>query len=300
MATVHLRISPLSRKIILSESGGIEPVTPGRADWLSDCLRIDRSDTGFSPAAQAVLRTSLLLDVPPALADRITSGGDRIGMVLHRLHIEMLTRYMLSAAALGKEAKAAMRAFYDLYDLDDDDLDEQSLYREYSRFRKTFFEKITAKSGTKSPLVVQPDSRLWQGVSAASRRISNAALDALCAHLDERLRDCRIRRLARLSRQARIYIYCIRGRRSPRKVAERFGIGKSSAYRALRAVRNRMRDNKQFAAAILPLLDESFVLPAPDEAGHLCTITASSTGSFPTVVTAITPKNREPVAAAAI
>ena len=47
MATVSLKISRFSRKIIIAEYGYAEPVVPGRADWLSDQLRIDRSDTRF-------------------------------------------------------------------------------------------------------------------------------------------------------------------------------------------------------------------------------------------------------------
>lgn len=303
MATVFLPVTPLSRKIILSEHGAAEPVTPGRADWLSDALRIDRSDTGFSPAALAALSTGIVLSVPANLAERIARDSQRLGAVLHRLHIELLTRHMLSAAIMGQEAKAAMRAFYDLYRLDDDDLDEQSLYREYSRFRKSFFQKIDAKSATKSAGVVRPDSRFSQPSPAPAGRVSNAALDALCAAFDDRLRRCRLRWVKRLTRQAYIYIYMIRGQRKADQVATRFRLHRSGVYRALRSVRKRIREDQRFARAILPLLDESFVLPAPAPGGHLCAITASSTGLFqpgnPSSAHAVTPKDREPVAAAA-
>lgn len=270
MATVILPVSSFSRKIIISEYGAIEPVVPGRADWLSDQLRIDRTDTRFPEAALGMLQKEIALEVGPTLADRIARDGQRIGVVLHRLHMEQLTRHMLSAAIMGKEAKKAMRAFYDLYSIDDDDLDEQSVYREYGRFSRRYFEKISAKSVTKSQDRVRPDCRIWQGVSLPVPRISNIALDAICDLLDQRLAECRIRRLHRLSRQAYIFIYCVRGQRSPAKAAERFKTSPRSVYRALRAVRNRIRDNKRFAAAILPLTDLAFVLPVPPAADHLC------------------------------
>lgn len=263
MATVFLPLSRFSRKIILAEYGTAEPVVPGRADWLSDQLRIDRRDTRFPDNALAALSATVLLEVPASLADRIAIDGQRTGAVLHRLHIEQLTRHMLSAVIMGGEAKLAMRAFYDMYRIDDDDLDEQSVYREYGRFSRKFFQKISAKSVTKSGNAVRPDCRIWQGVSLPVPRITNAALDAICDLLDERLRECRIRRLTRLTRQAHIFIYCVRGQRTPTKAAERFKVSRRSVYRALRAVRHRMRDNKRFAQVILPLTDLAFVLPAP-------------------------------------
>lgn len=272
MATVFLPVSTFSRKILLSEYGGAEPVVPGRADWLSDQLRIDRSDTGFSAAALSALSTGILIEAPARLADRIARDGQRIGIVIHRLHIEQLTKHMLSAALMGVEAKRAMRTFYELYRLDDDDLDEQSVYREYGRFRSNFFRKISAKSGTKSPDDVRPESRIWQGISGESERVSNAVLAALCEILTDRLHLCRIRRLKRLTKQAHIYIWARRGRRRWDDIGKRFGCRRSSVYRALKSVRARIREDKRFARAILPLLDASFVLPAPPPAGNLCCI----------------------------
>lgn len=302
MATVLLPTSTFSRKIILGEHGASEPVVPGRADWLSDALRIDRSDTGFSPALLATLRAGVLLDVPASLAARIARDGQRIGAVLHRNHIEILTRHMLSAAIMGGEAKKAMRKFYELYGLDDDDLDEQSLYREYGRFSKRFFEKIMSKSGTKSAGVVLQKSRISQGNAPALSLISNANLDALCSVFDGRLKRCRIRYKSRLEKQSHIYLWVRRGGRKLEAITRRFGTKRSGMYRALKAVRKRIRDDKRFARAILPLLDPAFVLPAPAPALHLCHTADRSTGSFPSgdqlLAYAITPKEREPVAAA--
>lgn len=271
MATVLLPVTRLSKKIILCEYGGEEPVVPGRADWLSDQLRIDRSDTGFAASVLDALTAGLLLDVPPRLADHIARDGARVGAVLHRLHVEQLTKHMLSAVIMGGEAKKAMRAFYDIYGIDDDDIDEQSVYREYGRFSRRFFQKISARSGTKSTSAVRPESRIWQGISEEKERITNATLNALCEILTDRLQRCRIRRLKRLTRQAHIYIWARRGRRRWDEIGKRFGIRRSSVYRALKSIRMRIRDDKRFARAILPLLDASFVLPDPKPSGHLCT-----------------------------
>lgn len=270
MATVFLPLSDFSRKILLTEYGGAEPLVPGRADWLSDQLRIDRSDTSFSKAALAIVSAGLLLEVPAALADRIARDGQRLGAVIHRIHIELLTRHMVSAVLMGGEAKKAMRAFYDTYQIDDDDLDEQSLYREYGRFSRNFFAKISAKSGTKSPDAVRAESRIWQGISGKQERVSNIVLNDLCNALDVRLHECRIRRVKRLSKQAHIYIWSKRGHRDWRTVGKRFKVQRSSVYRALKAVRKRIREDKRFAKAILPLLETSFVLPAPVPVTHLC------------------------------
>lgn len=270
MATVYLPLSSFSRKILLTEYGGEEPVVPGRADWLSDQLRTDRSDTKFSDRVLALMATGIRLEVPAAIADHIATQGHRLGVVIHRNHIEQLTRHMLSAVILGSEAKRAMRAFYDLYDLDDDDLDEQSVYREYGRFSKKFFEKIDAKAATKSAGVVRRDSRIWQGANAQAPRVTNATLESVCAALDERLRELRIRRLKRLTKQAHVYLWYMCGRRRVEKVARTFGIHRSGVYRAIKSVRRRIRSDKAFAGAILPLTDPAFVLPAGAAQPNLC------------------------------
>lgn len=280
MATVFLPTSSFSRKILLVEYGGVEPVVPGRADWLSDQLRIDRSDTGFSTNLLATLTTGLLVEVPAHVADRISLQGTRTGAVLHRLHIEMLTRHMISSVMMGCEAKKAMRNFYDTYGLDDDDLDEQSVYREYGRFSRNFFAKIEAKSGTKSHNAVRPESRIWQGVFAEKDRPSNTHINTLCEAFDTRLRACRIRRVKRLTKQAHIYIWSKRGNRRWDEIGKRFGIQRSSVYRALKSVRKRIREDKAFSRAILPLLDPAFVLPAPGTPVHLCTHTDTSSTGF--------------------
>ena len=168
MATVYLPLSSLSRKILVAEYGA-EPIAPGRADWMSDVLRVDRRDTQFQARALELIRSGVLLSVSPALADRVTQQAERLGVVLHRLHIEMLTRIMLAASESGQPAKTAMQCFYDAYDLDEDDLSQESAYREYQRFRKTFFERKQANSAKKNRAVVTPDSRIWQGASGEKK-----------------------------------------------------------------------------------------------------------------------------------
>lgn len=270
MATVYLPLSSFSRKILLAEYGNAEPVTPGRADWLSDMLRIDRSDTRFAEDVTSRIASGIYLNVPPPLADRITQQGLRLGVVLHRNHIEQLTRYMLAGTMGITNAKSAMRAFYDHYGIEDDDMDEQSVYREFSRFKRIFFRTKPAISATKSRGRVLPDSRIWQGVSATPNRISTAELAQICEHFDERLAASRIRRVERLSEQAHIYIWHVRSGRNVPVIAKHFQKHRASVYRAIAAMRRRIRRDRRFAEAILPVLDASFVLPKAAELGHLC------------------------------
>lgn len=269
MATVYLPLSSLSRKILVAEYGA-EPIAPGRADWMSDVLRVDRRDTQFQARALELIRSGVLLSVSPALADRVTQQAERLGVVLHRLHIEMLTRIMLAASESGQPAKTAMQCFYDAYDLDEDDLSQESAYREYQRFRKTFFERKQANSAKKNRAVVTPDSRIWQGASGEKKRPTNTQLDAICDLLDERLRLARIRRLQRLTMQAHLYIYAVVGGRDYKALSRRFSRHPANVYRCMNAVRRRIRFDKAFAAAILPLIEQSAVLPAAPAAAHLC------------------------------
>lgn len=270
MATVLLPLSSFSRKILLAEYGGTEPIEPGRADWLSDVLRVDRSDTRFPARAIDALNSSLMLVTTPAVADHISAQGKCLGVVLHRHHIEMLTRAMLAVATAGGAAKTAMQTFFDTYDLDDDDLSQESAYREYQRFRRNFFKKMQAKAAKKSRPDVLRDSRIWQGSGAETGACTNTELDALCAVASARIRAARIRRIQRISFQAHLYIYAVRGGRDVAAIARRFRRHKANVYRALATVRRRLRHDRRFAEAILPLLDAGAVLPGPAAAAHIC------------------------------
>lgn len=283
MATVYLPLSSFSRKILLTEYGFEDPVTPGRADWLSDMLRIDRSDTRFADSVTQQLTSGLHLQVSAALADRIVHQGVAIGAVIHRHHIEQLTRHMLASSMGITNAKASMQAFYEYYGLDDDDVAQESVYREYNRFKRVFFRAKRATTAKKSAVPVRPNSQVWQGFSGIESRISNADLEALCRHLDERLAASRIRRVQRLSEWSRMYIYAVRGGRPPHAIARRFRKHLATVYRAQGYVRLRIRRDRRFAAAILPLLDDSFVLPGEGAGRHICTKTpaAAPAASYP-------------------
>lgn len=270
MATVLLPVSSFSRKILLTEYAGDLPIAPGRADWLSDMLRVDRTDTRFPSNIVAQMCDELPLSVPAPLADRIARDGQRIGAVIHRHHVEQLTRFMLASSMGVANAKSAMQAFYAHYGLDDDDVSQESVYREFSRFKRTFFRQKPATTAKKSADSVPRNSQLWRGISALDTRIDNATLDALCSHLDDCLAAARIRRRQRLSEWAHMYIYAHRGGRTPDAIAKRFGKHRATVYRAATYVRMRIRRDRRFAKAILPILDDAFVLPRAAAAGHLC------------------------------
>lgn len=270
MATVHLPISTFSRKILLTEYAGAVPITPGRADWLSDMLRIDRSDTRFPEVVTALMSEVLPINVSAKLADRILQHGPRIGAVIHRHHMEQLTRHMLASSMGIANAKAAMQAFYDHYGIDDDDVSQESVYREFSRFKRTFFSKKSVIPAKKSTDRVRRNSQLWHGMSGHENRLPNAELDAICNYLDEQLAAARIRRRERLCAHAHIYLYSVRGGRSAAVIAKRFKKHPATVYRAMGYIRARIRRDRRFAQAIMPILDPSFVLPAPPPPSHLC------------------------------
>lgn len=270
MATVHLPLSAFSRKILLAEYGGAEPLEPGRADWLSDMLRIDRRDSGFQQRAVDALRTSLAINLPHALAEKVLEQGERIGVVIHRQHIEMLTRAMLAAATAGGQAKTAMLDFYNTYGIDDDDLEADTLYREYQRFRKKILRNIAAKSAKKTAGVVLRDSRISQATETRRRRWNQEELDAVCALVEPRLCSARIRYRKRITFATHLYIYSALGGRDVPTIARRFRRHIANVYRALANVRARMRRDLKYARAIRPLLDPVGVLPLVDNARHIC------------------------------
>lgn len=268
--TILLPLSTFSAKILSTEYAGADPIAPGRADWLSDIIRIDRSRTQFTADDEAVVQSAVQINVPDWLAQHIERQGLRIGVVVHRLHLENLSRHMAACAMRypGKGlAMAALRDFYAHYGLSDDDFSQESAYREYSRFSKKFL----AKGATNNSRRVLPQSRIWQHPDPTVERINHAELDALCQELDERLARVRIRRVTVLSRHAHMYIYAVRGGRDIASICRRFKKHRAAVYRALAHIRERMKRDRKFARALKPLLDPAFVLPTPLERADICT-----------------------------
>jgi hypothetical protein len=261
--TVFLPLSKFSAKILATEYGGQSPITPGRADWLSDILRINRSDTRFTPEEEAIIQSGLMIQVPPPVAQLVEAQSLRIGIVIHRLHLENLSRHMAACAIRcpGKgHATAAMRDYYQMYGLDDDDFSPESAYREYSRFSKKFL----SKPATNIAADVRPKSRVWQQADTSVQRINHEQLDRICAYLDERFAEARIRRVQILSQHAHMYIYAVRGGRDVAAIARRFKRHRANVYRALAHIRHRLKNDERVAKAMRPLLNPSFVLPPPD------------------------------------
>lgn len=266
---MFLPLSSFSAKILATEYGGIQPIIPGRADWLSDVIRIDRTTTRFTTEEEAVVKSGLDIKVPNPLAAQIENQGLRLGVVIHRLHLENLCRHMAACAMRfpGKGyAMSSLRDFYNYYDISDDDFSLESAYREYSRFRKKFL----ANPATNKNRRVLPKSRVWRHRDNDVENINQVGLDALCRVLDQRLEAARIRRRDVLARHAYIYIYAVRGGRDIGEIKRRFKKHRSNVYRAIAHIRQRLKTDKRFARALMPLLDPSFVLPVPEIKADIC------------------------------
>jgi len=267
--TVFVPLSSLSAKILSKEYGLHQPISPSRSDWLMDILHIDRTGTRFRQEEEQVLTTGMLVNVPKPLALRVEGQGLGLGIVIHRLHLETISRHMWSCSkcyipssreSVGNgNAMAGLRYFYDHYGLDDSDFDQGSMYREHSRFSKKFL----AKSAKKIAVDVRADSRIWRRPDNAVERINHDNLDRICALLDMRLASSRLRRLTVITKHAHMYIYAVRGGRDIAAIGRRFKLHNATVYRAIANVRVRIRKDERFRAAILPLLDPMFVLPPP-------------------------------------
>lgn len=257
---IVLPLTSLSAKIIHAEYGHAQVINPGRADWLTDVLHIDRVGARFTESEMAQVQSGLLLNVPHALGQRIQLHGHQLGAIIHRLHIEQIARHMLSCAVIKPlSATAALQWYYDHYQLSDDDLNTESMYREYSRFKK----KMLAKNAKKTQPNVRPDSRVWQTDKQAAVKLNFETLDRFCSVLDQALIAARIRRRKVIGLHAHMYIYAVKGNRDISTIARRFKRHPANVYRALAHVRKRMKADERFSQAIKAVISPDFVLPPP-------------------------------------
>ena len=131
---VTLPVSPLSRKILISEFGD-EPIRfPSRSPVFQILsYRPDQPDRNLIRLSE-LITSSVEIEVHTRLSHRIKKYGHQIGYNLYTFHLNSMMEFIWGAVLVGGEAKKALYQYYAINNITDDDYQIDSAYRRYQRW----------------------------------------------------------------------------------------------------------------------------------------------------------------------
>lgn len=134
-----IKVSKLSRKILLSEFGQTIKIARHNIEYSV----IKNSDKAFR--IQSHISESLNIEFP-------NKPGINAGYHLHRFHFNMLLNFIYSQYLTGNEVSSAIRKFYAVHNIDEDDFSQDSVYRRWQRFITSKKMQNTCKNNGDSVL----------------------------------------------------------------------------------------------------------------------------------------------------
>ncbi|HNQ31624.1 MAG TPA: hypothetical protein PKJ68_04035 [Candidatus Woesebacteria bacterium] len=142
---ITLPVSRLSKKMLLSEYPCDERtalIKAGAHTLLCRQLRMKYRDKYQHLRTHELLVDSVKISAPqmPPLSD---AARAMIGYMVHQEHRMSIMRWIESAVILGHTASEGIRTFFERYDLDDDDLNYESVFRQWQRHKRRIMQDVS-------------------------------------------------------------------------------------------------------------------------------------------------------------
>ena len=264
MKEIILPVHPMSRRILLAEQDGIEPVVIRNHDTLFGIL----SSKTFRPRQAAVQLTQTLTSTVSILLDddiarHVIADGYHIGWLLFRLHKETMCRYVQACVLNGILAMHAIRQYYAVQGVTEDDYQEESAWKSWTRWSKTRTKKpVFCKQKTGNPAAEilgkkRRRAKLCAPLQPCRLTYSETVIELATARFLSAYSRLFRRVPKRMEKHVRVYYYSEVYGLSSYEAARKLGITPWSAWYACRAIQQRATKNK----AIARLLLEQIALP---------------------------------------
>ena len=266
MKEIILPVHPMSRRILLSEQDGIDPIVIRNHDPLFGIL----SSTVFRPRQAALQLTQTLTATVSVMLDddisrHVISQGYHAGWFLFRLHKETLCRYVQACVFNGVPALHAIRQYYTVHGITEDDYQEESAWKVWMRWSKTRRKKPVfskQKAGNPAAEILAKKRRhakRCDPIRPCRLTYSEAVIELATARFLSAYSRLFRRIPKRLGKHVRVYYYSEVYGLNYCEAARKLGITPWSAWYAARAMQQRAARNK----AIESLLREQIALPTP-------------------------------------
>ncbi len=263
MKEITLPVHPITRRMLLHEADGIEPVVLRNHDPLFGIftvrrLRADRQNLQG-------LSANIAVKVDDAIARHCIEHAAAIGITLYRLHKDIMCRYVQSSILNGVPALHALRQFYYLHQITEDDYQEESAWKAWMRWSKTREKKrhfFAHKPGNPAAHLCKKRARratLLQPAQANTWTYTEAAVELAASRFMSAYGHTFRHTPRRLEKHVRIYLYSKMLGLSSRQVSGKVGCPYTTCAYACRLMEARARKNN----TISRLLADALALPTP-------------------------------------
>lgn len=134
MKQIILPVAPLSRKILLSEYQS-EPILAPKKSLFYHKLKFRSTDFYSRPQRLMKLLTArVTVEVPNAIADSISRHRYHVGYYLYINDVEEMCKFATAQHAAGVKVMQALRNYYALHNIDEEDFARETAYKRYQRF----------------------------------------------------------------------------------------------------------------------------------------------------------------------
>jgi len=254
----------MSKRILLAEHGGIEPIIIRQHDVLFGMLTLKRfkpRSTMLQISQTLTATVSILLDED--IARHTISESYHIGFYLFKLHKETLCRYVQACTLNGGQAMDALRQYYWLQGITEDDYQEESAWKAWMRWSKTRRKKaifLNQKPDKASVNLIKKRggrAKLSERLRPLTLTLSEAKIELATSRFISAYCAIFLRPHIRLEKQVRIYLYLKTYNLSGHEVARKLNVPQPTVFYSKRAIEQLAARNK----AIAHLLAENIALP---------------------------------------
>lgn len=265
MKQIILPLHPFSRAILTAEHGP-EPLIIRQHDVLFAQLSLRRvRPRGSMLQIRQTLTTGVALLLDDDHAAHVIPHAYHVGVCLFRLHKETMCRYVHACNLNGVPALQAIRQFYALHQVTEDDYQEESAWKAWQRWanRKKREKKphfFCQKTGKVSVFLAKKMGRranFSMPLQAFTLSLSDIGAELATARFLSAYVSIFPRQPKLLARHARIYFYMMCEGLNTHDVQRKLGVSHQSASYARRAMESRARHNQTFRR----LLHENIALP---------------------------------------
>lgn len=266
MKEITLPVHPFSRQILLHEHGRQEPIIVMNRDALFALLSTTRiKRRPVTPATAQVLTAHVSICLDDQIARHVIENAADIGLLLFKIHKEIMCRYVQAYCVNGRQALTALRQFYHLHGVSEDDYQMESAWKTWMRWSKTrekkrlFFAQKMDKASALLSKKRSPRARLTPRLQKHTWAADQIHIELSTARFLSAYSELYKRVPMRLKKQVRLYYTHRAYSVSTHALAAHYGIPQRSACYALHAIRRKAERNP----TLRRLLDESFALPKP-------------------------------------
>ena len=239
MISIIIPVHPMSRKILLTENGS-EPIKITSHNFLYHQLSYSRvQDATNLKHLQQVLTSQITIICDNKIGSHLTNELFQVGGYLYSFHKTQMTTYVLGQTQLGGEAREALRMFYSSYNITEDDYDQDSAYRYWTRFLEKKREILAPKYPKRILFQGKPGQRL----KSYACLYSDLDLSEIHEHFMARAQEILTYVPVKLSKHSMLYIFHQFGKRPPLYMVDKFGVPRRTYSYGVRAMKKNLQSN---------------------------------------------------------